>query len=234
MVVEELVARDAKVQEALADTPEVVQEITQAGPNTFHCVIVHTRSVRVTTSILARAMVDRPMVIVGLSEMVDVVFISEELRPAFHLGGNDGFDRRGAHVLEHFEIDWRGWSVLVCLVAALHQAQQGWTAHLGGSATAQLKPALSRFTLAAFDFPGQPFTARTLVALIRFHLVLQLAGRIQMVCLVDATIEQIDTPLRRPLLDVSRCSNVCGVQLQLPQAHHQQPFAWTQLAFFED
>jgi hypothetical protein len=38
MVVEELVARDAKVQEALADTPEVVQKITQAGPNTFrHC-----------------------------------------------------------------------------------------------------------------------------------------------------------------------------------------------------
>jgi hypothetical protein len=36
VVVEELVACDAKVQEALADTPEVVQEITQAGPHTFH------------------------------------------------------------------------------------------------------------------------------------------------------------------------------------------------------
>src|SRR5439155_18259750 len=77
-------------------------------------------------------------------------------------------------------------------------------------------------------------TARTLVALIRFHLVLQLAGRIQMVRLVDTTIEQIDTPLRRPLLDVSSCSNVGGVQLQLPQAHHQQPFEGTQLALFED
>ena len=99
MVVEELVARDAKVQEALADTPEVVQKITQAGPNTFHRVTVHTRAVRVTTRILARAMVDHPMVIVGRGEMVDVVFIREELRPAFHLGGNNGFDRRGAHVL---------------------------------------------------------------------------------------------------------------------------------------
>src|SRR5262252_3025567 len=36
MVMEELVARNAKVQEALADTSEVVQEIPQAGPHTFH------------------------------------------------------------------------------------------------------------------------------------------------------------------------------------------------------
>ena len=99
MVVEELVARNAQVQEALADTPEMVQKITQAGPNTFHRVTVHTRAVRVTTSILARAMVDRPMIIVGLGEVVDGVFIGEELRPAFPLGRNDGFDRRGAHVL---------------------------------------------------------------------------------------------------------------------------------------
>ena len=86
MVVEEFVARDAQVQEALADTPEVVQEITQAGPYAFHCVTVHTRPVGVTPRILARAMVDRPMVVVGLGEMVDGVFISEELRPAFHSG----------------------------------------------------------------------------------------------------------------------------------------------------
>src|SRR5262249_50045853 len=76
VVVEELVACDAEVQEALADTLEVVQEITQAGPQAFHCVTVHTGTVRVTTSVLARTMVDCPMVIVGLSEMVDVVFIS--------------------------------------------------------------------------------------------------------------------------------------------------------------
>ena len=141
MVVQELVAPDAEVQEALADTPEVIQKITQAGPNTFHRVTVHTGTVGITTCILARTMVDRPMVIVGRGEMVDVVFIGEELRPTFDLGGNDGFDRRGAHVLEHFEINLRGGRVRVCLVAALHQAQQGWTAQLGGSATAQLQPA---------------------------------------------------------------------------------------------
>ena len=120
MVMEELIACNAQVQEALADTPEVVQEITQAGPYTFHRVTVHTRAVGVTPSILSRAMVNRPMVVVGLGEMVDVVFISEELRPGFHLGGNDRFDRRGAHVLEHFEIDLRGRRIRVCLVAALH------------------------------------------------------------------------------------------------------------------
>src|SRR5262249_34165735 len=99
VVVEELVACDAKVQEALADPLEVVQEIAQAGPYPFHRVTVHTGTVRVTTSVLAGAMVDRPMVIVGPSEMIDVVFIGEELRPGFHLGSNDGFNCRAADVL---------------------------------------------------------------------------------------------------------------------------------------
>jgi hypothetical protein len=134
-------------------------------------------------------MVDRPVIIVGLGEMVDVVFISEELRSAFHFGGNDGFDRRGAHVLEHFEINLCGWCVLVCLVAALYQAQNGWTARLSGGTTTQLNPTWPGCAFATFDFPGQPFTARTLVAFIRFHLVFELAGRVQMVRLVDATIE---------------------------------------------
>ena len=74
MVVQELVADDSEVQEALADTLETVQEIAQAGPQTFHRVTVHTRAVRVTTSILARTMVDRPMVIVGRGEVVDPRF----------------------------------------------------------------------------------------------------------------------------------------------------------------
>ena len=128
MVMEELIACNSQVQEALADTPEVVQEITQAGPQTFHRVTVRTGTVPVTTSVLARTMVDRTMVIVGLGEMGDVVLIGEELRPGFHLGGNDGFDRRGAHMLQHFEIDLCGWCVLVGLVTALHQTQQGGTA----------------------------------------------------------------------------------------------------------
>ena len=102
VVVDELVACDVQVQEALADPLAVVQEIAQAGPYPFHRVTVYTCPVRVTTRILACAMVDRPMVVVSLSEMVDVVFISEELSPAFHLGGDDGFDRRGAHILQHF------------------------------------------------------------------------------------------------------------------------------------
>ena len=125
MVVQELVASNSQVKEALADPLEVVQDIAQAGPYTFHRVAVHTGTVRGTTRILARAMVDRPVIIVDLGERVAGVFISEELRSAFHLGGNDGLDRRGAHVLSHFEINLCGWCVLVCLVAALHQAQQG-------------------------------------------------------------------------------------------------------------
>src|SRR5262249_11743037 len=55
-----------------------------------------------------------------------------------------------------------------------------------------------------------------------------------MIRLVDAPIEQIDTPLRCPFLNISSCSNVGGVQLQRPQAHHQQPFEGPQLALLED
>jgi hypothetical protein len=73
IVVQELVACNSEVQEALADTPEVVQEIPQAGPYAFHRVTVHTHAVRVMTSILACTMVDRSMIIVGRSEVVDVV-----------------------------------------------------------------------------------------------------------------------------------------------------------------
>src|SRR6266851_5892335 len=128
MVVQELVAYDAEVQKALADTLEAVQKIAQAGPHAFHRVAMNAGAVRVTTSILARTMVDRTMVIVGLREMGDVVFIGEELRPAFHLGDDDRFNRRGAHMLQYFQVDLRGWRILVCLVAALHQAQYGRTA----------------------------------------------------------------------------------------------------------
>src|SRR5439155_13049928 len=111
------------------------------------------------------------------------------------------FNRRGAHILQYFQVDLRGWGILVCLVAALHQAQYRGPARRGGSATAKLNPSLSGLTVAAFDFTGPPFTARTLVALVSFHLVLQLAARIEMVRVVDATIQQIDTTLRCPLLE---------------------------------
>ena len=81
---------NTQVQETLADTLEVVQEIAQAGPYAFHRVTVYTGTVRVTTSVLACAMVDCPMVIIGLGEMVDIVFIGEELRPGFHLAAMMG------------------------------------------------------------------------------------------------------------------------------------------------
>src|SRR5215831_10252714 len=55
-----------------------------------------------------------------------------------------------------------------------------------------------------------------------------------MVRFVNATIQQVDTPLRGPLLDISSSGNFGGVQLQLPQAHHQQPFGGTQLALLEN
>ena len=125
MVVQERIAPNSQVQEALADPLEVVQAMTQAGPYAFHRVAVYTGTVRVTTSGLACAMVHRPMVIVSLGAMVEVICIGEERRPGFSRGGHDGCDRRGAYVLEHCERDVRGWRVLVCLGAALHQARMG-------------------------------------------------------------------------------------------------------------
>src|SRR6516165_4608624 len=181
MVVEELVACDAEVQETLADPLEAVQKMAQTGPDAFHCVAVHTRAVRVTTSILACTMVNHPMVIVSLSETVAVVCIGEELCPDFHLGSNNGFDGRGAHIFQHFQIGLRSGCVLVGLVAALPQAQDGWTPQLGGGSPAKLNPALSGCACAACDFTGEPFAARTLVALVCFHVVLQVACRVPMV-----------------------------------------------------
>jgi hypothetical protein len=55
-----------------------------------------------------------------------------------------------------------------------------------------------------------------------------------MVCLEDAAIQHMDTPLRCPLLDISGGGNCGGVQLQLPQAHHQQPCKGSQLALLKD
>src|SRR5262245_11713001 len=73
IVVQELVACNSEVQEALADPLETVQKMAPAGPQTFHRVAVHTRAVWGTPSLLACTMVDRPMVILGLGKMVDVV-----------------------------------------------------------------------------------------------------------------------------------------------------------------
>src|SRR5207245_5136950 len=108
-------------------------------------------------------------------EMGDIVLIGEELRPDFHLGGDNGFDGRGASILQHFQRDLRGWRVLVYLVAALHQAQQGWSTRLGGGSTAQLNPAWSGGTVASCGFTGQRLAARLQVARLRFHLLLQSA-----------------------------------------------------------
>jgi hypothetical protein len=44
MVVQERVADDAEGQEALADTLETVQEMAQAGPQTFHRVTLLVKS----------------------------------------------------------------------------------------------------------------------------------------------------------------------------------------------
>src|ERR1043166_7172762 len=143
MVVQELVACDAQGEEAFADSLEAVQEIAQAGPQAFHRVTVHTHAVRVMPSIFAGTMVDRPMVIVGRGKVADVVLISEELCPALHLGRDNGFDGRGAYILQDFQIHLRRWRVRIGLVAALDQAKNGWTARRGGGATAQLQPARS-------------------------------------------------------------------------------------------
>jgi hypothetical protein len=99
MVVQELITYDSEVQEALADTLEAVQAMAQAGPPAFHRVTVHTPAVWGTTRIRACTMVDRSMILVGRSEVGAGVFIGKELRPALHLGGDEGCDRRGAPML---------------------------------------------------------------------------------------------------------------------------------------
>jgi hypothetical protein len=59
--VQELVACNSEDKEALVDPLEAVRKIAQAGPHAFHRVAVNTHAIRVTTSILADAMVDHTM-----------------------------------------------------------------------------------------------------------------------------------------------------------------------------
>src|SRR4029434_1475334 len=94
--------------------------------------------------------------------------------PPVAMGGEGILKKGNSYPLE---IDLCGWCVLVGLVTALHQTQQGWTTRLGGSSTAKLNPALSGGAFVAFDFTSQPFAPCTFVALIRFSLLLQLSCR---------------------------------------------------------
>jgi hypothetical protein len=55
-----------------------------------------------------------------------------------------------------------------------------------------------------------------------------------MVGLEDAPIQSMDTSLRGPRLDISGGGNCGSVQLQLPQAHDQQPFKGAQLTLLEN
>jgi hypothetical protein len=234
MVVQARVACDAEVSDTWAAILEAVQNIAPAGPEAFHGVAMHTRAVRVTTSLLACAMVDRPMVIVGLGAMVEAVCLGAERRPDAHRRGDHGVHGRGAPMFQPFQRDVRRGCVLVCLVAAWHQAPDGWTTQRGGGATAQLQPAWSGGACAACDFTGQPLAARPLVARVRFHWVRQWAWRLQMVRLVEATIAHLDPPRRGPLLEIGGGGNVGGVQRQWPPAHDPSPVEGTPLALFAD
>ena len=234
MVVQELVADDAEGQAALADTLAAVQAMAQAGPQACHRVTVYPHAVRGTPSLLACPMVDRPMVLGGRGKVVDVVRISAELCPAFHRGDEDGCERRGAHLLQDVELNWRGGRGGGCLVAALHPAAHGWAARLRGGATAQLQPAWSGGAGVALAFSWQPLAARTLGTRVSLSWGLQVTGRLSMRGLVDATSQQMDTPRRGPLLDISGSGHGCGVQLQWPHADPQPPCAGTPLAVRAD
>src|SRR6267142_3910787 len=137
LVVQARVAYDAEGQKALAETLEAVQDLAPTRPHAGHRVPVPPCPVRVPTSRLARTMVDRTMLSVDLGALGDVLCLRADLRPAFPLGNHERCARRGASRLSDCQRDGRGWRVLVCLVAALPHAQQGWTARRGGSATAQ-------------------------------------------------------------------------------------------------
>jgi hypothetical protein len=85
---EALGARHSRVQETLAEPLAVVQDIPPAGPPTFPRLTGPTRAVGGTPSLRARALVDRPMGLVGRRAMGDGVGIGAARRPALHLGGN--------------------------------------------------------------------------------------------------------------------------------------------------
>ena len=140
------------------------------------------------------------MVIVSLGAMVEVICIGENGAPAVPVAAMMGVivavrtclstaRETCAAGASSWALPWRGVA-----------PSPGWVD--GPSRSARWIP-WSRCAFVAFDCTGQSLAACTLVACIRFHVVLQLAGRLQMVRLVDATIQSIDPPLRGALLDIS-------------------------------
>jgi len=116
IVVKELVTGAPEVKEALTDAPEVVQEVFQAGPNTFHRVAMHTNAIGVVASILTRSVVDSAMLVSGFGdEVVDVVLVREKLGASLHFGRDNGFNRTGLHILGDFQIDLSWGSLLIAL-----------------------------------------------------------------------------------------------------------------------
>jgi hypothetical protein len=231
---EALGARHAQGQATLAEPLAGVQDIPPAGPQTFPRLTGPTRAVGGTPRLRARALVDRPMGLVGRRALGDGVGIGAARRPALHLGGHDGGERRGTHGLEPGARAWRRGRVLGGRGAAVPPAQPGWTARRGGGAPAPRTPALSRCPCVAFACPGQPCAARTLVARIRFHGMLQWAGRRQRGRLGETTLEPRDPPRRRARLDISSGSHGRGVQLPRPQAQHQPPGKGPHLALLTE
>ena len=189
MVVQELVTGDPEVKEALADAPEVIQEVFQTGPNTFHRVAVHTSAIRIVAGILTCSMVDGAMLVSSLrGEVVDVVLVGEKLGTNLDPGGDDGLNRVGLHIPGDFPLALSWGSLLVVFVAALNQAQDRWTAFLRCSPSSQFNATSPGFASTLLDLTGQTLAARTLIGFICFDLALQLALRIQMIRLVDPTV----------------------------------------------
>jgi len=65
MVVKELETPNTEMKKPLANTLEAVQEVTQAGPNSFHRVTMDTCTVGITACVLAFPVIDggRPLVV---------------------------------------------------------------------------------------------------------------------------------------------------------------------------
>ena len=235
IIVKELETPDTEMKKTLANALEAIQEVAQAGPNSFHRVAMDANTIGVMTRIFTGSVIDSAMLVSSSrGEVVDIVLIGEELRTSLDSGDDDRLDRVCAHVIYNFQKYLGRWSSLVLLVASLNQPQDWRSAFLSRGTSSQLDATSSRFASALLDSTRQTLAARTLIGLIGLDLTFQLAFWIQMIRFVDAAIQQVDTALRCALIDVGCFGNLGRIQLQLPQPNYQQPLCGFQFTALED
>jgi hypothetical protein len=219
------VAYPSHVPAALAALLAVVQAMAPAGPSAGPRGTGPPGTVRGPPRLLARALGARPRVSVGYRARVAGGFSRAAWRPALHLGGPQGGDRRGVPGRSPCERAWGGGGRLGRLGAAWPPAPARGTARRRGGPPVPWPPAWPGGAGAACACTGPPVAAGPLGAGRRCHVGCAWARRVQRGRRVEALSPAREPPRRRPRLESRGGGQGGGGPRPLPHAAPQPPGA---------